>query len=47
MATYPPPTETLPIFDAGVFTTNDTSLTIATADARYLKFPLGQGHYLI
>lgn len=43
MATYPPPTETLPIFDAGVFTTNDTTLTIAQADARYLKFPTGQG----
>jgi len=43
MASYPPPTETLPIFDAGVFTTNDSTLTIAQADARYLKFPVGQG----
>jgi hypothetical protein len=43
MASYPPPTETLPIFDAGVFTTNDSTLTISQADARYLKFPVGQG----
>jgi hypothetical protein len=43
MASYPPPTETLPIFDAGVFTTNDSTLTISQADARYLKFPTGQG----
>ena len=43
MASYPPPTENLPIFDAGVFTTNDIALTQSSADQRYLRFPIGQG----
>jgi hypothetical protein len=43
MATYQPPTAPLPLFDAGVFIKNDTVLTIEKADARYLKFPQGQG----
>jgi len=44
MATYPPPTETLPTFNSTVFTSPlfDT-LTIAEADGRYLKFPISQG----
>jgi len=43
MATYDPPTETLPIFDPNVFTKSDTALTSATGDLRYLKFPYAQG----
>ena len=43
MATYQPPTETLPIFDPNVFISNNTSLTPATADLRYLRFPYAQG----
>jgi hypothetical protein len=43
MAAYIPPSATLPIFDAAVFTQNDAPLTIDIADGRYLKFPLGQG----
>mgnify|MGYP003648371968 CR=1 FL=1 len=44
MATYPPPTETLPTFNSTVFTSPLTdSLTIAEADLRYLKFPISQG----
>jgi len=44
MATYPPPTETLPTFNSTVFTSPLTdALTIAEADGRYLKFPISQG----
>jgi hypothetical protein len=44
MATYPPPTETLPTFNSTVFTAPLLdALTIAEADARYLKFPISQG----
>jgi hypothetical protein len=44
MATYPPPTETLPTFNSTVFTSPLTDgLTIAEADGRYLKFPSSQG----
>jgi hypothetical protein len=44
MATYPPPTETLPTFNSTVFTSSLTDgLTIAEADTRYLRFPIGQG----
>jgi len=44
MATYPPPTETLPTFNSTVFTSPLTDgLTVAEADGRYLKFPSSQG----
>jgi hypothetical protein len=43
MATYPPPTETLPEFDPGVFSTNDTGLTIAEGKKYFLTFPTAQG----
>jgi len=44
MATYPPPTETLPTFNSTAFTSSLTDgLTIAEADTRYLRFPIGQG----
>tara|TARA_R110000868_G_scaffold1707_2_gene13749 strand:- start:401 stop:1603 length:1203 start_codon:yes stop_codon:yes gene_type:complete len=44
MATYPPPTETLPTFNSTVFTSPLTDgLTVAEADLRYLKFPSSQG----
>jgi hypothetical protein len=41
---YNPPTEILPTFNSSVFSDNNTAgLTIAQGDARYLKFPFGQG----
>jgi hypothetical protein len=43
MANYEPPTENLPEFNSSVFRTTTQSLTIEDADARYLRFPLGQG----
>jgi hypothetical protein len=43
MATYDPPTETLPIFDPNVFTRSDTGLTTTAGDLRYLRFPYAQG----
>lgn len=43
MASYNPPTETLPIFDPSVFIQNDIPLTAEIADLRYLKFPYAQG----
>jgi hypothetical protein len=43
MATYNPPTETLPIFDSSVFTNGNDLLSTAEGDARYLRFPSSQG----
>jgi len=45
MATYNPPTEDLTQFNSGVFNavSGDSSLTINQGDARYLRFPIGQG----
>lgn len=43
MANYEPPTENLPEFNSSVFRTTTQSLNIEEADARYLRFPLGQG----
>jgi microcystin-dependent protein len=43
MATYPPPTENLAIFDDSVFQVNNTPLTPAEGDKRYLRFPNAQG----
>ena len=44
MATYPPPTEILPIFTPNVFQSADTEgLTQSKADLLYLKFPNAQG----
>jgi hypothetical protein len=43
MATYDPPTETLPIFDPNVFTRSETGLTTTAGDLRYLRFPYAQG----
>ena len=44
MASYLPPTETLPIFDNMVFETNNTTaLTYATAKNLFVTFPSAQG----
>ena len=44
MATYPPPTENLPIFDDTVFTTlTNDPLTYDTAKKYFLTFPSAQG----
>lgn len=44
MASYLPPTETLPIFDNTVFETNNTTaLTYATAKQYFITFPTAQG----
>ncbi len=43
MSIYPPPQQDLPIFDSDSFITNDSNLTLAIADLRYLKFPYAQG----
>jgi len=44
MASYLPPTETLPIFDNMVFDTNNTTaLTYATAKNLFVTFPSAQG----
>jgi hypothetical protein len=44
MATYNPPTEDLVIFDSSVFhSVNGETITPATLDANYLKYPIGQG----
>jgi hypothetical protein len=43
MANYEPPTENLPEFNSAVFRTTTEPLTIEEGDARYLRYPLGQG----
>jgi hypothetical protein len=43
MATYHPPTETLPIFDPAVFTFGTEGLTINRAGELFLKYPNAQG----
>ena len=44
MTAYSPPLENLPVFDADLFhSVNTGPLTIAIADARYLKYPAAQG----
>ncbi len=43
MASYPPPTEDLAIFDNIVFSSGDEFLTRNQADKRYLRFPSAQG----
>jgi len=44
MATYNPPTEDLVIFDRSVFhSVNGDTITTATLDANYLKYPIAQG----
>ncbi len=43
MATYDPPLENLPVFDTSVFINGADGLSIAEADARYLRFPQSQG----
>lgn len=43
MAIYNPPLENLPVFNTSVFVNEDGGLSIAEADARYLRFPVSQG----
>jgi hypothetical protein len=47
MSAYNPPVENVPIFDAGLFSTTNSStsgfLTITEANRLYLQFPFGQG----
>lgn len=43
MATYPPPTENLPIFDNEVFITGDEPLTYNIAKKKFLRYPTAQG----
>lgn len=43
MTDYSPPTETLPIFDSSVFSAQDSTITQADADKRYLRYPTAQG----
>jgi len=44
MASYLPPTESLPIFDNMVFDSNNTTaLTYATAKSLFVTFPTAQG----
>ena len=43
MATYPPPTEKLPDFNPGAFSTNDTGLTINEGKKYFLTYPTAQG----
>jgi len=43
MASYLPPTETLPIFDNTVFDSNNTTLTYTTAKKYFVTYPLAQG----
>lgn len=43
MASYPLPSENLPIFDASVFNSGDTAITQNQADKRYLRYPTAQG----
>lgn len=45
MSVYNPPIENVPIFDSALFrdTNTESSLTVAQADKRYLRFPLAQG----
>ena len=43
MASYPPPTENLPIFNPVVFTTGDEPLTYNDAVKKFLKYPNAQG----
>lgn len=44
MASYLPPTENVPIFDPSLFIQSGDTFTQAQADARYLRFPVGQGN---
>lgn len=41
MASYPPPSQNVPIFNPSDFETGNTSLTLTTADARYLQLSGG------
>ena len=44
MASYPPPTEIIPIFNPIDYNTEvNDSITIAYLNANYLKFPIAQG----
>ena len=43
MASYLPPTETLPIFDNTVFDSNNTTLTYTTAKKYFVTYPSAQG----
>jgi hypothetical protein len=48
MAVYTPPTETLPIFDSGVFPASLTgSLTPSTGTSYFLSYPVAQGQETI
>jgi hypothetical protein len=42
MSAYPPPQENVPIFDSGLFTTNDSQLTISQLKLSFLQFPQAQ-----
>ena len=44
MSAYNPPTESVPIFDSSLFSSNTDVLTIEKADTLYLKFPIAQGN---
>ena len=46
MAQYPPPTETLPIFDASKFMHDTTSLTRTEADLLYVHYSTAQGEVI-
>jgi hypothetical protein len=41
MSVYPPPTNDLPIFNPSEFESSSSTLTISTADSRYLKLTGG------
>lgn len=46
MAQYPPPTETLPIFDASKFMHDTTALTRTEADLLYVHYSTAQGEVI-
>ena len=43
MASYPAPTEALPVFAPAVFETNDVPLTIEDGAKYFIKYPTAQG----
>jgi len=43
MAEYPPPIETLPIFDNSVFVQPNDNITVDFGNNNYLKYPIAQG----